>query len=218
MKRELLTERELRELRFKSTSEDRRGEILDIMRKDVKRANQRLLSIERAGLSDVSNSYQRAALYTDMEFGSNRFKFNSRLSDEELIDQYKEVRTFLAKESSTLSGIRSQQARFLDAMETFGIEIDDKESFFHFINSDTIQDAIDVIGNYDIIMDAINSAIQKLGKDLESIKREFDSFLAGRQHYDELITKLGGVSIDDLYARHRERKGKFSNRSFTRRR
>lgn len=204
---ELLTEQTLKKLTAKNVDPSFRQEIIKQMQKDAKRANSRLLRIEKTGLEDVSNSYQRAVFYADMERGNARFRISpSKMSTTDILQEYREIRTFLSKESSTVKGIKYQQKRFMNAMDAFDIHISNKDEFFRFINSDTIQDAIEVIGNYDIIMDAINSAIEKLHKDLDSIKKEFDYFIAGKMHYDELLERLGGETLDDLYVRHRRRK------------
>lgn len=181
------------------------------LRKEVKRvvkaANQRLLRLERAGYEDVSNAYERASYYTDYTFGSNRFKVNKSLSADDLIEEYREVRTFLRKESSTVKGIRYAQDRLIESLNTYNIKIprDKRDAFFRFVNSDNVQDAIEFIGEYDVVMDAIANNIDKLVGNYNHLMKQFEAFLKGDIFYDELLERISGENVETLYQRSRKR-------------
>lgn len=180
----------------------------DTVHKEAKRANMRMLRLERSGLADASNAYQRAALFNDIDHGSMRFRFNKSMTVEELGDAYREMRTFLSKEESTVRGVRYAQKRFMQAMEDYGIEIpkEQQSDFFTFYRSDEVQDMIEYVGEYDVIADLINNAVNKMHTSLETLRNEFNSVLAGDQYFDEVVRKYGaGESYGSLLKRHRRR-------------
>lgn len=183
-------------------------EAFRLLYKDLRRisraANTRLLRLEKSGWSDVAQAYQRATWFTNKMVGTNRFSTAKSMDIDLMVDQYAEVRAFMSKESSTVKGNKIAQKRLIDALEKYDINIPKKQQreFYKFVNSDTVQDAIDYIGEYDVVMDAIANNINKIGSNFEDLYRQFNEFLDGKDHFDTFLTKLGGVDVRELYKRH----------------
>lgn len=173
----------------------------------AKAANSRLLRLERNDFYE-SNAYQRATYYTDYAYGSERFRVNKSMDADALLEQYREMRTFMRKESSTIKGMRSQQSRLLDALESYDIHIPDaeKKTFFKFVNSDDVQDVMQLIPEYDVVMDAIANNFGKINNDLTDISASFRAFLEGEIFYDQLLERISGETYDSLYKRSRNRR------------
>lgn len=204
----LLSEKELTALQAASNrgEEDAFNQLFKESKRVAKAANSRLLRLERAGFTE-SNAYERATYYTDYAYGAERFRVNRRMDVDDLIEQYREMRTFMRKESSTVSGVRASRDRLIDALESYDIHIEEpnRNAFFSFVNSDDVQDAIEFIGEYDIVMDAIANNIDKIGNDFKNLQKQFQAFLKGEIFYDELLERISGESYESLYQRHRDR-------------
>lgn len=186
----------------------------------AKSANSRLLRLERADLEEASQAYQKAVTYTDMEFnGSYRFRVNKSLSLDALVKEFREMRSFMSKESSTVKGMRHSQKRLVKTLSTYGIDIPESQrmDFYKFVQSDTVQDVIDYIGEYDIVMDIIANNIDKITDSFLNLQRQFEQFLAGDEYFDEFIERVFNLGEGDkksdkyrtyeqIYKRHTDRR------------
>lgn len=203
-------ERELKALEKRALKGDNQAltDLRSELRRLSKAANSRLLRIEKAGFENQSQAYARSIGYLNAMQDSNRFRVSKSMEVEDLVQNYREVRLFLNKESSTITGIKAGQDRLFKTLKSFNIDIaeENKSKFYEFIGSVEIQDAIDYIGEYDVVMDAIANNLDKIGGDLTKLKKQFNQFLAGDIFYDELLEKIGGMSLEELYRRHRGRR------------
>ena len=163
-------------------------EELDRMRRKLaKRANARLLSLERAGRDywayDIAQQYLNAR--NRRRFSERRFKGSERNALREL----EEIISFLNSASSTITGSKAIEAKIKSSFARKGVNVSDFESrdFFDFLdwyNSDKrgrskIQSAIAI--------DFYNKAIQQ-GKSKEDVETAIEQFKQGR------------TSLRDMYA------------------
>lgn len=203
------TERDLKALEKAYKRGDETAE--DTLRSEIKRlakaANSRLLRLERAGLSDQSQAYARSMGYLNEIMESNRYRVSKKMDMEDLLDEYRELRLFLNKETSTVSGLKRAQKRLFNTLDAYNIHIaeENRGTFYEFLGSSVIQDVIDYIGEYDIVMDAIANNVDKIGGDLTKLEKQFNAFLSGEIFYDELLERIGGITIEELYNRSRAR-------------
>ncbi len=187
---------------------------LDILYQESKRiakaANTRLLRIEKAGKTDVSQAYQKAEFDIEKMGYDNRFRVNKKQSIDDLVNNYRSMRSFMAKESSTIKGLKYAQERLIDTLEAYDIHIpkDNRDEFYRFIRSDTVQDIIEYIGEYDVVMDMIANNIGKIQGSFKQLEVEFNRVLAGDENFDEMLerqAKRYGSTYRELYERHSNR-------------
>lgn len=161
---------------------------LDAMRRKLaKRANARLLSLERAGRDywayDIAQQYLSAR---------NRRRFSERAfkgSERNAVRELEEIISFLNSASSTITGSKAIEAKIKSSFAEKGVNVTELGSrdFFDFLdwyNSDKrgrskIQSAIAI--------DFYNKAIQQ-GKSREDVEAAIEQFKQGR------------VSLRDMYA------------------
>lgn len=101
--------------------------------KEVKRANTRLVALEKKGLADTSRAYQyvfseMANRYSLTSVSkSGHLKFNTalkKLSDSDLKTLHSEVKNFLSAQTSTVTGAkRAQKKRIDNFKKQFGKDI-----------------------------------------------------------------------------------------------
>lgn len=204
----LLSEKELDVLegKVRSGDIDTLEKFRRLSKRVAKAANSRLLRLEKADFTE-SNAYQRATYYTEYAYKAERFRVNNSMNIDDLLENYREMRTFMRKESSTVRGMKYIQKRLMTTLESYNIHIDEdyQTIFFKFINSDTVLDALDVIGESDIVFDAIASNLRENVNNLEKLRKEFDAFLRGEVFYDELLERIGGLTFEELHERSRKR-------------
>lgn len=167
------------------------SEELDRMRRKLaKRANARLLSLERAGRDywayDIAQQYLNAR---------NRRRFSERGfkgSERNVIRELEEIISFLNSASSTITGSKSIEAKIKSSFARKGVNVSDFESrdFFDFLdwyNSDKrgrskIQSAIAI--------DFYNKAIQQ-GKSKEDVETAIEQFKQGRTSLRDMYSANG---------------------------
>lgn len=110
-------------------------ELESLRRKFAKRANQRLLRLERAGLDYYA--YDRAALYLSRTRGTHRFSESKTYkgSKQALLRELDALTTFLGSKTSTVAGQRSIERAKIRAFEQKGYHISNSRSFFNFLSS-----------------------------------------------------------------------------------
>lgn len=176
----------------------------------AKRANSRLLRLEKEGLADTSPAYGRATFFNQMDSQSSRFTFPRGASSDNpdgLLDSYRELRTFLNRDSSKVKYVRETQKKTIESLSALGIKIedDDRKAFFSFIGSPSVQDAIEYIGQYDLIFDAVSNNFDEIKKDFNTFQMKFESFLKGEIFMDELLERVGGMTLSEAFERQSTR-------------
>lgn len=165
-------------------------EELDRMRRKLaKRANARLLSLERAGRDywayDIAQQYLNAR--NRRRFSERGFKGSSRNAVREL----EEIITFLNSASSTITGSKAIEAKIKSSFVRKGVSVSVLDSdFFDFLdwyNSDKrgrskIQSAIAI--------DFYNKSIQQ-GKTKEDVQAAIEQFKQGRASLRDMYSANG---------------------------
>lgn len=186
-------------------------------RRISKAANSRLLRLEKSGLEKLSYAYSMAEIWNNGRT-KNRFRANLSLSIDDLTKELRRARVFMSQESSTKRGVTIAQNRFFDTLDAYDIHVpqSQRQAFYEFIRSDSVQDVIDYIGEYDIIMDIIANNIDKTKKSLNNLQRQFDMALSNREYFDEFIERMGngkkGQSYEEMYRRHEQRESTIRDR------
>lgn len=166
-------------------------EELDRMRRKLaKRANARLLALERAGRDywayDIAQQYLNAR---------NRRRFSERSfkgSERNAVRELEEIISFLNSASSTISGSKAIENKIKSSFERKGVNVSELGSrdFFDFLdwyNSDKrgrskIQSAIAI--------DFYNKAIQQ-GKTKEDVQASIEQFKQGRASLRDMYSANG---------------------------
>lgn len=166
-------------------------EELDRMRRKLaKRANARLLSLERAGRDywayDIAQQY--LSTRNRRRFSERGFKGSPRNAVREL----EEIISFLNSESSTITGSKAIETKIKSSFARKGVNVSDLNSrdFFDFLdwyNSDKrgrskIQSAIAI--------DFYNKAIQQ-GKSKEDVQAAIEQFKQGRASLRDMYSANG---------------------------
>lgn len=165
-------------------------ELAAMRRKLAKRANARLLSLERAGRDywayDIAQRYLNAR--NRRRFSEGKFKG----SEKNAIRELEEIISFLNSASSTISGSKAIEKKIKASFIEKGVNVSDlgERDFFDFLdwyNSDKrgrskIQSAIAI--------DFYNKSIQQ-GKSKEDVQREIEKFKQGRTSLRDMYNTNG---------------------------
>lgn len=189
---------------------------LDELKREGKRiikvANSRLRRLEKGGFDKVSYAYGQAAYY-NQNYSKNRFRINNTMNIDDIASTIREARYIINQPTSLASGVKQFQNNFIDTLEAYGIHINpsDRTKFYEFVKSNTVQDLITYIGEYDTVMDIIANNIEKRRRSFMELYREFNNALVNKESYDEFITRMSGGEEQDyirMVQRHDDRMGK----------
>ena len=163
-------------------------EVRALRRKLAKRANARLLSLERKGLT--KNAYRVATRYTQATRGRNRFS-EAYLKSAEisyLREDIENLRVFLNSVTSTLSGYKQLKKERIDRFRQKGLKIDDEDQFYRFLNSKIYKDLANKLISSDKLIEFYDDVVDSGKYEMKDLKEALEEF------------KKGDVeSIDDLY-------------------
>lgn len=166
---------------------DLEGENLkSYLKRVVRLANDRLLKIEKKGVTEESYPYQRAIRELE-NLGRRRFsyKFNDPA---EMIKEIARVESFITNKASTLSGLKEIQkttwgqlrTRYLDKlgidMQSVGLN---QRDFYKFLNSQAGKDMVHDYGSDFVIEDVIKTLFQFRNKKytLEDVIKDYRDFM-----------------------------------------
>ena len=171
-------------------------ELNKLRRKLAKRANQRLLRLEREGMTDAY-AYSQTMLYL---YNNNRTRFyegTRNLSITELKSELEELSAFLGAKSSTVGGIREiRRSTAQHFREQFGIEINDVDDFYKFLSSETYQHLVRMNEPSEFLIEFYDRAVEK-GVKKKDIEKALQDFEKGKiEGWDELYDRVGMNFID----------------------
>ena len=176
-------------------------EVRKLRKKLAKKANDRLLSLERHGYT--KNAYRIATRYTEETRGKKRFSeaMLKKAGIEYLRDEIEALREFLTSESSTIRGnkkIEKERLEFFRGVRKvdkegkltgLGLEISDSEEFFKFLNSAEYK----VLANKMISSSVLMEFYDTVKESNEDVK--YEELLKALEEY-----RKGQIeSVDDLY-------------------
>lgn len=163
-------------------------EVRALRRKLAKRANARLLSLERKGLT--KNAYRVATRYTQATRGRNRFS-EAYLKSAEisyLREDIENLRVFLNSVTSTVSGYNQLKKERIARFRQKGLKIDDEDQFYRFLNSKIYKDLANKLISSDKLIEFYDDVVDGGKYEMKDLKEALEEF------------KKGDVeSIDDLY-------------------
>ena len=155
-----------------------------VLRQLAKRANQRLVRLERAGQTQYAYGIARKYL---QDIGRNRFaeteKRIKNLTRSQLIGEINAAIEFLTAKTSTLSGIKAVQKSAVDRLRAMGYNVDNGD-FFGFLKSDEYKAALRKITS-DEIMRQLDEALYN-GVLLDTIIADYRDYLAGEKTFQEI--------------------------------
>lgn len=194
--------------------------LMSLRRKLAKRANQRLVRLERATSRITGESYNEigaAPLAYDYLSRQDRRRFSERLdpgqSYESLKREVTVLQGFLTSKSSTVSGIRSIEESRIRTFESGkwgsydvtgkkrrGLKFSSTKEFYEFLQSGTFRELLQsgfsseqIIESYD---EAVETYAGKQEEALNALSEALDTFRAkGRGSLKELRAAAGGKRL-----------------------
>lgn len=155
-----------------------------VLRQLAKRANQRLVRLERAGQTQYAYGIAKKYL---QDIGRNRFaeteKRIKNLSRAQLTGEINAVIKFLTAKTSTLSGIKAVQNSAVERLRAMGYNVDNGD-FFAFLKSDEYKAALRKITS-DEIMCQLDEALYN-GVSLDTIIADYRDYLSGEKTFQEI--------------------------------
>lgn len=155
-----------------------------VLRQLAKRANQRLVRLERAGQTQYA--YRLAETYLK-DFGRKRFAETAsrikKLTKAQITGEINAAIEFLTAKTSTLSGTKAVQKSAVDRLRAMGYNVDNGD-FFAFLKSDEYKAALRKITS-DEIMRQLDEALYN-GVSLDTIIADYRDYLAGEKTFQEI--------------------------------
>lgn len=171
------------------------NELESMRRKYAKRANQRLLRLERAGMDYYA--YDRAMLYLERTRGKNRFSESKKYqgSKQGLLRELDALTTFLGSKSSTVKGQKEIQKARTETFRAKGYSIEQNERlFYNFLSSSAYKKLANSRIPSDILIEFYTKA-RDAGKSLGEIYTELDKFAKGAISGVDALFKKFGIKI-----------------------
>lgn len=176
-------------------------EVRKLRKKLAKRANARLLTLEKHGYT--KNAYRIATRYTEETRGKKRFSESmlKKVGIEYLRDEIEALREFLTSKSSTIKGnkeIEKERLEFFRGVRKvdkegkltgLGLEISDSEEFFKFLNSAEYKALANKMISSSVLMEFYDGVKESN----ENVK--YEELLKALEEYRKGKVK----SVDDLY-------------------
>lgn len=173
------------------------------LRRIVRKANDRLLRLEKSGRKNESWAY-KSAMRDLQAMGKHRFSYAANEVDS-MIKEIQRVERFIFAPSSTLSGLREAQSTQWQKMrmnyqQKFGVDIQSigltKNEFYKFLNSQVGKDLVHDYGSDDVIEDVILTLYRNTRKKytFENLLSDYKDFLASEATtLDAVRAKRAGV-------------------------
>lgn len=167
----------------------------------AKRANERLASMER---SDYETAAYKKATYYINEVSdvasNNRFSRKKNIDIDDLYDQLKQERQFLASKTSTLSGENKRRDKIYTTLTENNIitppaENEDafKKKFLDFLDDDVWKEVKKTIYTPDILNEAGEAL--KAGASMEELQEAFNNYLEGTSDSDPISIWEDWISV-----------------------
>lgn len=162
-------------------------------RKLGKRANQRMLRLERSGLDYYA--YDRASEFLKTEMMRNRFPESVKSMDAaDIVRSIEEAQKFLSNPSSLVSEQKKIRKNRLEGFRSANIEVpeDQVDSLMRFLGSagmEAVWNKASSVESSEEIVNLINGALSK-SHTYADIYLQFMRFDAGEITYDDLVDRL----------------------------
>ena len=169
-------------------------------RKLGKRANQRMLRLERSGLDYYA--YDRSSEFLKTEMMRNRFPESVKTMDPtDIVRSIEEAQKFLSSPTSLVSEQKKIRKNRLEGFKAANIDVpeDQADKLMRFLGSEgmkAVWNKVSSVESSEEIINLINGALAR-SHTYADIYKQFMKFDAGEITYDELV--------DRLESRHRGR-------------
>lgn len=155
-----------------------------VLRQLAKRANQRLVRLERAGQTQYAYGIAKKYL---RDIGRNRFaetdKRIKNLTRSQLTGEINAAIEFLTAKTSTLSGIKAVQKSAVDRLRAMGYNADNGD-FFVFLKSDEYKAAVKKLPSTQIF-EQLDEALYN-GVSLDTIISDYRKYLEGKKSFQQI--------------------------------
>lgn len=162
-------------------------------RKLGKRANQRMLRLERSGLDYYA--YDRASEFLKTEMMRNRFPESVKSMDTaDIVRSIEEAQKFLSSPTSLVSEQKKIRKNRLEGFKAANIEVpeDQADKLMRFLGSEgmkAVWNKVSSVESSEEIINLINGALAR-SHTYADIYKQFMKFDAGEITYDELVDRL----------------------------
>ena len=155
-----------------------------LLRTFAKRANQRLVRLEKAGLNQYA--YSNAMAYL-LDSGKRRFSESigtiGKMTDFQRKTELSAIMEFLGAKTSTVGGFKAILKSNAKRLADKGIDIDN-DDFFEFLKSDEYKSAKSKLGS-EQVMENVDQALSQ-GVSLDSIIEDFKMYNSGAMTFQDL--------------------------------
>ena len=190
-RRAIPTQQQLRNLEYRAGRGDAaaEAELRSLARTMAKRANQRMVELEKAGYETAA--LNRAQYWLNEIRGRNRYRENVKTLDMDiLMDELEKSTQFLRWQTSTVAGEIRRRKKILSALKGKGIEIKNEKIFLEFLDSDMWNEFKKYIGTD---LQRIAGEVLETQEDLDNLKQMFNRYQEGRIGAVEFIRKMEDI-------------------------
>lgn len=190
-RRAIPTQQQLRNLEYRAGRGDAaaEAELRALARTMAKRANQRMVELEKAGYETAA--LNRAQYWINEIRGRNRYREHVKTMPlDTLMDELEKSTQFLRWQTSTVGGENKRRKKILDALKDKGIEVKNEKIFLEFLDSDIWNEFKKYIGTD---LQRIAGEILETQEDLDNLKQMFKRYQEGRIGAVEFIRQMENI-------------------------
>lgn len=190
-RRAIPTQQQLRNLEYRAGRGDAaaEAELRALARTMAKRANQRMVELEKAGYETAA--LNRAQYWLNEIRGRNRYREHVKTMPlDTLMDELEKSTQFLRWQTSTVGGENKRRKKILDALKDKGIEVKNGKIFLEFLDSDIWNEFKKYIGTD---LQRIAGEVLETQEDLDNLKQMFKRYQEGRIGAVEFIRQMENI-------------------------
>lgn len=190
-RRAIPTQQQLRNLEYRAGRGDAaaEAELRALARTMAKRANQRMVELEKAGYETAA--LNRAQYWLNEIRGRNRYREHVKTMPlDTLMDELEKSTQFLRWQTSTVGGENKRRKKILDALKDKGIEVKNEKIFLEFLDSDIWNEFKKYIGTD---LQRIAGEVLETQEDLDNLKQMFKRYQEGRIGAVEFIRQMENI-------------------------
>lgn len=190
-RRAIPTQQQLRNLEYRAGRGDAaaEAELRALARTMAKRANQRIVELEKAGYETAA--LNRAQYWLNEIRGRNRYREHVKTMPlDTLMDELEKSTQFLRWQTSTVGGENKRRKKILDALKDKGIEVKNEKIFLEFLDSDIWNEFKKYIGTD---LQRIAGEVLETQEDLDNLKQMFKRYQEGRIGAVEFIRQMENI-------------------------
>lgn len=190
-RRAIPTQQQLRNLEYRAGRGDAaaEAELRALARTMAKRANQRMVELEKAGYETAA--LNRAQYWLNEIRGRNRYREHVKTMPlDTLMDELEKSTQFLRWQTSTVGGENKRRKKILDALKDKGIEVKNEKIFLEFLDSDIWNEFKKYIGTD---LQRIAGEVLETQEDLDNLKQMFKRYQEDRIGAVEFIRQMENI-------------------------